>query len=186
MDYSTAGMEVMQMFKKIMVAVDGSSHARRATEVAGDLAAKYGAKLVLLHVVGNGKVPAGLVHMLEVEHLAEAEHPNPPNVANLPAGMAILARATDSSEHQQRMKEAIAEKILAEAERIAKSKGVAGVSPVMEQGDAAERILACAAREDADLIVMGTRGLSDLEGLLMGSVSHKICQLSGCSCITVK
>jgi nucleotide-binding universal stress UspA family protein len=83
-------MEVVQMFKKILVAVDGCSHARRVTEVAGDIAAKYGAKLVLLHVVGDGKVSAGLARMLEVEHLTEAEHPNPPNVTNLPAGMEIL------------------------------------------------------------------------------------------------
>jgi nucleotide-binding universal stress UspA family protein len=179
-------MEVVRMFKKILVAVDGSSHARRATEVAADIGAKYRAKLVLLHVVGNGKVPASLAHMLEVEHLAEAEHPNPPNVANLPAGMALLERGTESREREERMKEVIAEKILAEAEHIAKSKDVAAVSRVTEHGDAAECILACAAREDADLIVMGTRGLSDLKGLLMGSVSHKICQLSECSCITVK
>ena len=37
-----------------------------------------------------------------------------------------------------------------------------------------------------DLIVVGTRGLSDLKGLLMGSVSHKLGQLSKVTCITVK
>lgn len=174
------------MFKKVLVAIDGSDHARRATEIAGDIAGKYGADLVLLHVVTNGKVPASLAHMLEVEHLTEAEHPSPPNVANLPGGIATVERGTDSREHEEQMQESIAQKTLAEAERIVKSKDVSAVSLVTERGDPAERILDCAAREGVDLIVMGTRGLSDLKGLLMGSVSHKICQLSDCSCITVK
>lgn len=174
------------MFKKILVAVDGSGHARGATEVASDLAGKYGAELMLLHVVGNGKVPASLARMLEVEHMTEVEHPNPPNVANLPGGIAVIERGTDSKEHEEEMKESIAQKILAEAERVAKLKDVSTVSRETEHGDPVERILECATRENVDLIVMGTRGLSDLKGLLMGSVSHKICQLSDCTCITVK
>jgi len=174
------------MFKKILVAVDGSGHARGATEVAADLAGKYGAELVLLHVVGNGKVPASLAHMLEVEHMTEVEHPSPPNVANVQGGIAVMERGSDSREHEEEMKESLAQKILGEAERLAKPKGVSSVSRVTEHGDPVERILDCAARENVDLIVMGTRGLSDLKGLLMGSVSHKICQLSDCTCITVK
>jgi chaperonin GroEL len=38
----------------------------------------------------------------------------------------------------------------------------------------------------ADMIVMGRRGLSDLQGLLMGSVSHKVSHLADCACLTVK
>ena len=174
------------MFKNILVAIDGSSHARHATEVAGDIAGKYGATLVLLHVVGNGRVPESIARMLEVERMTKAEHPNPPNVANVPGAIAVAERGIDSKEHEERMKEAIADKVLAEAERVAKSKDVAAVSRLTEHGDPVERILDCAAREDVDLIVMGTRGLSDLKGLLMGSVSHKVCQLSDCTCITVK
>ena len=37
-----------------------------------------------------------------------------------------------------------------------------------------------------DLIVMGTRGLSDIKGLLLGSVSHKLIQLAPCPTLTVK
>ena len=38
------------MFKTILVATDGSDHADKAVAVAGDLAAKYDAKMILLHV----------------------------------------------------------------------------------------------------------------------------------------
>jgi nucleotide-binding universal stress UspA family protein len=33
---------------------------------------------------------------------------------------------------------------------------------------------------------MGSRGVTDFNGLLMGSVSHKISHLAKCTCITVK
>ena len=33
---------------------------------------------------------------------------------------------------------------------------------------------------------MGSRGLGDIGGLLLSSVSHKVSSLSGCTCIMVK
>lgn len=41
-------------------------------------------------------------------------------------------------------------------------------------GTAAKAILSEAADFNADVIVMGTRGLSDFAGLMVGSVAHKI------------
>ena len=35
-------------------------------------------------------------------------------------------------------------------------------------------------------VVVGSRGLSEIRGLLLGSVSHKVCQLAPCTCVTVK
>ena len=51
------------MFKKIVVAVDGSAHAKRAVDCAADVANKYGAELILLHVVestGPARMPPEL------------------------------------------------------------------------------------------------------------------------------
>jgi nucleotide-binding universal stress UspA family protein len=45
-------------------------------------------------------------------------------------------------------------------------------------GRIAQEIIEAADEEDADLIVMGSRGVSDLRGLLLGSVAHKVLQLS--------
>ncbi|MCP5085152.1 MAG: universal stress protein [Alphaproteobacteria bacterium] len=67
----------------------------------------------------------------------------------------------------------------------AKKFGVRQVETGLEAGDPADRILARALDEAADLIVMGSRGVGALDGLVMGSVSHKVFHLAPCSCITV-
>lgn len=70
--------------------------------------------------------------------------------------------------------------------KIAHDISVAKVDCVITNGDAADEILSCTERAKADLIVIGSRGLGDLKGLLMVSVSHKANQLANCTCITAK
>lgn len=53
-------------------------------------------------------------------------------------------------------------------------------------GPPAENILDFAAQNHCDLIVMGARGLSVLEGLLMGSQVHKVINHSKCPVLVVK
>ena len=36
------------------------------------------------------------------------------------------------------------------------------------------------------MIFLGSRGLGDVGGLLMGSVSHKVMHLAPCTCVAVK
>jgi nucleotide-binding universal stress UspA family protein len=51
---------------------------------------------------------------------------------------------------------------------------------------AAEAILAVAETRQADLIIMGTRGLGALQGLLLGSVSHKVIQHASCPVLVIR
>ena len=81
---------------------------------------------------------------------------------------------------------AVGEVLLDDAERVAKDCGIKTINRDWAHGDPASCILDVARKEKADLIVMGSRGLSDLRGLLVGSVSHKVNQLSACACLTVK
>ncbi len=54
------------------------------------------------------------------------------------------------------------------------------------EGPAAEAILRVAQVRNADLIVMGTRGLGALGGLLLGSVSNKVIQKAPCPVMLVR
>ena len=66
----------MVVFKKILIPVDGSAHAGRATEVAADLAAHYDAEVVVLHVmeeIGVSRVPEGLEALERIEHVHVTE-----------------------------------------------------------------------------------------------------------------
>jgi nucleotide-binding universal stress UspA family protein len=56
----------------------------------------------------------------------------------------------------------------------------------LREGDPAAAILNLTREENADIIVMGRRGLGDLAGLLLGSVSHNVTHLAECACLTVK
>lgn len=65
------------------------------------------------------------------------------------------------------------EQALAEAERIAKSEG-ALIKTVCEEGETYQRIVDLAESENAELIIMGRRGLRRLERALMGSVTARV------------
>jgi nucleotide-binding universal stress UspA family protein len=149
------------MFKRIVVPVDGSAHANRAVDCATDLANKYGGELILLHVMaptGPARIPHELYEYARIEHIDAIE--------------ADMMRR-------------VAEEILQTAENRARGQGAKRVRTSIGMGHPAEAIVAHAKAEEADLIMMGRRGLGSVSGLLMGSVSHKVAHLSECACMTI-
>jgi nucleotide-binding universal stress UspA family protein len=58
--------------------------------------------------------------------------------------------------------------------------------PVLVRGDAATEIMEYAASNHIDLIVAGSRGLSNFKSILVGSVSRKLVHYSNCSVLIVK
>jgi nucleotide-binding universal stress UspA family protein len=174
------------MFKTILAATDGSDHAIKAVDLASDLAGKYDADLVILHVIVPGEVPEALRELARVEYRVAAGRPASPEAAAVPASMAGLGASEDRAREAWQVHHIVGRRIVEDAERAAKQKGVRRVRGLIEEGEPTRRILACAEREKADLIVMGSRGLSDLRGLLVGSNSHKVSQLAACTCVTVK
>jgi nucleotide-binding universal stress UspA family protein len=55
--------------------------------------------------------------------------------------------------------------------------------PIETVGNA---IIDIAAAEDADLIILGSRGLSEFKGMLLGSVSSRVVQKAACPVLVVK
>lgn len=64
--------------------------------------------------------------------------------------------------------------------------GVADVEPDVVEGPAAHVILGVAETRQPDLIVLGARGLSTWQGILLGSVSMAVTQRSECPVLVVK
>jgi nucleotide-binding universal stress UspA family protein len=58
------------MIKSIVVAVDGSRAARKAIDMAGDIAKSSGATVHLLHVIKEPEIPEALQEFAEVEHIS--------------------------------------------------------------------------------------------------------------------
>ena len=59
------------------------------------------------------------------------------------------------------------------------------VNEELHEGLEAESILKVAESREADLIVMGTRGLGTVKGLLVGSVSRKVIHYASCPVMVV-
>ncbi len=172
------------MIKTILVPVDGSEHSVKAVELASDLATKYGASITLLHVLLRGHMPDGLKKALDVE--VGRREDSADNLVNMP--QEIMARVGRGKDTQFSLEELdyIGKYVLSSVATICKEKGVTAIDKKVEEGDPAKVILKAAEDVKADMIVMGNRGLSDFQGILVGSVSHKVSHLAKCTCVTVR
>lgn len=147
------------MIKNILVPTDGSTHAKKAIDYASDLASKYGATVHLVHVISKSEIPEGLDRYMDVERVEEPREQ-------------VLKKIGDGI-----IKSGVTE---------AKGKGMNNVKSSIVIGDPAEKIVEFAKDNGVDMIIMGSRGLGAMKGILLGSVSSKVCHAAGCTCVTVK
>jgi len=147
------------MFKHILCAVDGSEHALKAAITASELAARLGSALTFLTVTKELQLTDEIRHYMEIEHLTGSPQ-------------YVLDEMTD--------------RVLSEAKEQAIEHGVPNARTEVRTGPAARTIVAYAERNGVDLIVLGSRGLGDITGLLLGSVSHKVMSLAKCACLMVR
>jgi nucleotide-binding universal stress UspA family protein len=145
------------MFGKILVAVDGSESSERAASVAAELAAKHSDRALVLHVREWRMAGAG----------------------GWPAGSIGAVELEEPNEAAE-----LVRLILKRFE----SEGATATAEVRPgtHGSVAAQILDIAKKEGVGLIVMGSRGLSDLSGLLLGSVTHRVLHLAECPVLVIR
>lgn len=149
----------MSMFKIILVPSDGSVHAQKAVDIAADLSQKYAARLLLLTVYKP--------------------------ITPMESTSTLVKSAKELGISSPSLRE-VANQTVAEAAARAKERGATDVQTFIAKGHPARAIVDFAKQHGVDAIVMGSRGLGDIGGFLLGSVSHKVSSLAECTCITVK
>lgn len=137
------------MYRRVLVAVDGSDQSLNAATRAGYIASLASADLTLLHVIPNEPVPDHLQHYARTEHLDQKAEDMWESVSH-----EILHRAWEHIE-----------------ETVAQPPEV---EMVAEGGDPVAVIVDTATAREAGLVVVGTRGLNRLSGFMAGSVSQKL------------
>ncbi|MGI0494599.1 universal stress protein [Alkalinema pantanalense CENA528] len=158
------------MFKKILVALDGSSAGASIFQTALSLAQCNAAELLLLHVLsGNEEGSPILV---------------PPGV-----DPQYWSPGSDSTiELWRREWETYAGAKLEQLRSFATTANQANIVTEIRQlpGHPGRVICELAQSWDADLILIGSRGHSGLKELLLGSVSHYVLHHAPCSVLTLK
>jgi nucleotide-binding universal stress UspA family protein len=177
--------EESAMFNNILCPLDGSDHANKALTLAVDLAQKYDAHLHLLHVLLRNVDEPALKRFAEIEGLTKTVASEINRLMGVDS-RAEIVRLRDMQTVSTGILVDIAEHIVGAAKFEAENNGVREVSVTVRDGDPAKRILEYAKQKHADCIVMGSRGLSDIKALLLGSVSQKVTYLAPCTCIAVK
>jgi nucleotide-binding universal stress UspA family protein len=174
------------MFTKILVPTDGSVHAEKAERLGADLALTYGAELVFLSVIEGGALTSVGKQLVREKGLDVGVLVGTPQmVMHAPESAPVVPEA-EHTLASSRIQAELAERLASDAKTRAESLGVGKVKGLTRDGKVAEAILEAAADENVDLIVMGSRGLGSLKGLLVGSVSTKVSHLAECTCISVK
>jgi len=142
------------VFKRIVVAYDGSDHAIKALNTAIELAKAFNSKLDVVEVVDT----AALLGM---------------GFAPVPSD--VIAQIYNKAQND-----------VEQAKKKAQDAGVKDVTSQVLEGDPATSIIEYASKNGADLIVIGSRGLSTFKRLILGSVSSKVVQESRVPVLVVK
>ena len=115
--------------------------------------------MILLYVVKAYELPEGVREYANLEHIPGTN-------------MEILKK--------------VAGDLVSNTQRRAREKGVDDVVGEVEEGPVARTIVARAKHHDADIIVVGSRGMGNIEATLRGGVSHRVELLAKCPVLTVR
>lgn len=157
-------------YKQVIVPVDGSDSAERAAAFAANLAYCCEGSMVLLFVIPDSATP--VVALRGQPGAAPTIHPTEREVE------AAKAQAAQSVFKKARAAMGMVRRAMATAN--------VQIQEVVLHGDPAESIIAYAEEHSDAMIVMGSRGLSRVRGLLLGSVSDKVVHHASCPVTIVR
>lgn len=146
------------MFTKILVALDGSSHATKALKTAVEMAQRCDSELILFYA-------------LQVRSLRSDYE-------------AIVSKSARDAYLEMGKKQR--DEILSEAEKIAVDMGMSKVTRLCIEGEPARSILQAANETNSNLVVVGTRGLTGLREIALGSVARKVTSAAECPVLVVR
>ena len=146
------------MFRSIVVGTDGSDTATQAVRQAVDLAGAVGAKL----------------------ELVSAYEPVPSQ--RLQRGAARRARGSAVGDQPARGRR----RDLGGGRRGGAGGRALTVDVYARQGDPADAILDVAEEREADLIVVGNKGMTGAKRFLLGSVPNKVSHHAPCSVLIIR
>jgi nucleotide-binding universal stress UspA family protein len=146
------------MYKKIMVALDGSEVAQRGLREAIRLAAATGGRLDAVYIVDRSAL------------FSYAGHFDPD--ALLAASRDEGGRVLDEAEQAMRQAGVTGEGLLLETDLL--------------DEEIAERIARGAQELDADLVVLGTHGRRGVKRAVLGSVAERFLRVSACPVLMVR
>lgn len=139
-------------FGKIVVAFDGSRDAAKAIRLAASMATKFNADLFVLHVFSSPTVALSAASGMPGPDYRAMED------ASREAGKKVLARGL----------------------QLASDAGASANGELIEAPSVVEAIVSYAENQKADLIVVGTRGMTGFKKLILGSVSSGLISHAHC------
>jgi nucleotide-binding universal stress UspA family protein len=136
-------------------------------------------------VVGTDGSPSAQAAVQEALDLARSEGAHVHFVTAYPDPSRLREHLATTGRDDPVDLRSVAENILQRAGRDAEEAGVQYDTHDREE-DPIEAILSVAAEQDADLIVLGDRGLRGVTRFLLGSVSSKVAHHAKCSVMVVR
>ena len=170
-EYATSPVLVVRApyrgLRRILVVTDGSAHSRRAVQYLGKFPLPEKVDVRLIHVLPPLTTPV----IME------------PYFGGRDAYLPLRTPEEEVAIEAKQEREGKA--LLDRTHDLLLKKGIESTL-VLARGDAATEIIDYVDKEDIDLIIAGARGLSSIQGWLMGSVSRKLVHYSNCSVLIVK
>lgn len=146
------------MFQQIIVGTDGSEQALQAARVAGEMALKFQAQVTLLSVF---------------------------DIASLPLPYQSVAGKLPYLEERHKIAEETHQQALRSTMQVLEAMDVPHTCRY-EIGHPVDTIVRVAQEQNADLIVMGSRGMGTFKRFLLGSVSDGVLYHAHCPVLIVR